>query len=74
MLSDDEKTGHVMLRNYINATVGFRRLEEATSIPATSLMRMFGPDGKPSAKNLFGVVAHLQAQEGVNFELRARRS
>jgi hypothetical protein len=35
-------------------------------------MRMFGPNGNPSAKNLFGVLAHLQAQEGVNFEIRPR--
>ena len=34
MLSGDEKTGRAILRNYINATVGFRQLEEATSIPA----------------------------------------
>jgi hypothetical protein len=34
---------------------------------------MFGPDGNPSAKNLFSVLAHLQAQEGANFEIRARR-
>ena len=74
MLSGDEKTGRAILRNYINATVGFRQLEEATSIPANSLMRMFGPNGNPSAKNLFGVLAHLQAQEGVNFELRPRRT
>ena len=73
MLSGDEKTGRAILRNYINATVGFQRLEEATSIPASSLMRMFGPKGNPSAKNLFGILAHLQAQEGVNFELRHRR-
>ena len=73
MLSGDEKTGRATLRNYINATVGIRQLEEATSIPATSLMRMFGPNGNPSAKNLFGVLAHLQAQEGVNFEIRPRR-
>src|ERR1035437_10100503 len=73
MLSGDEKTGRAILRNYINATVGFRQLEEATSIPANSLMRMFGPKGNPSAKNLFGVLAHLQAQEGVNFEIRPRR-
>ena len=73
MLSGDEKTGRAILRNYINATVGFRQLEEATSIPANSLMRMFGPNGNPSAKNLFGVLAHLQAQEGVNFEIRPRR-
>ncbi len=74
MLSGDEKTGRATLRTYINATVGFRQLQEATSIPATSLMRMFGPNGNPSAKNLFGVLAHLQAQEGVNFEIRPRRS
>ena len=73
MLSGDEKTGRAILRNYINATVGFRQLEEATSIPANSLMRMFGPNGNPSARNLFGVLAHLQAQEGVNFEIRPRR-
>jgi hypothetical protein len=73
LLSGDEKTGRAILRNYINATVGFRQLEEATSIPANSLMRMFGPNGNPSARNLFGVLAHLQAREGVNLELRARR-
>jgi DNA-binding phage protein len=73
MLSGDEKTGRATLRNYINATAGFRQLAEATFIPATSLMRMFGPNGNPSAKNLFGVLAHLQAREGVNFEIRARR-
>jgi len=56
-----------------NATVGFRQLDDAISIPANRLMRMFGPNGNPSAKNLFGVLAHLQAQEGVSFDLRLRR-
>ncbi|MCX6975840.1 MAG: transcriptional regulator [Verrucomicrobia bacterium] len=74
MLSGDEKTGRAILRNFINATLGFQQLEKATSIPANSLMRMFGPNGNPSAKNLFGVLAHLQEQEGVNFEIRSRRS
>jgi DNA-binding phage protein len=74
MLSGDEQTGRAILRNYINATVGFQELERATSIPATSLMRMFGPKGNPSAKNLFGVLAHLQEQERVSFDVRPRRS
>lgn len=74
MHSGDEKTGRAILRNYINATVGFQQLEEATSIPATSLMRMFGANGNPSAKNLFGVLAHLPTQEGVHFEIRPRRA
>ena len=42
-------------------------------MPANGLMRMFGPSGNPSTKNSFGVLAPLQAQEGVNFELRPRR-
>jgi hypothetical protein len=74
MLSGDEKTGRAILRNYINATIGFQQLEEATRIPAPSLMRMFGPKGNPSARNLFGVLAHLQEQEGVNFQIRTRRA
>jgi hypothetical protein len=37
-------------------------------------MRIFGLNGIDRRKNLFGVLAHLQSQEGVNFELRARRS
>jgi hypothetical protein len=41
-------------------------------IPANSLMRMFGPNGNPSAKNSFGVLAHRQTEEGVGFEIRPR--
>ena len=33
MLSGDEKTGRSLLRNYINATVGFPDLEQATGRP-----------------------------------------
>jgi len=73
MISGEEKTGRAILRNYINARVGFQKLGAATSIPAASLMRKFGPNGNPSAKNLFGVVAYLQGQEGVKFEIRSRR-
>jgi hypothetical protein len=35
MLSGDEKIGRAILCNYINATVGFWRLEEVTSIQLT---------------------------------------
>ena len=74
LLAGDVDTGKSVLRNYINATGGFRMLESAVEIPATSLMRMFGPKGNPSARNLFGVIAHLQQQEGVNFEIRSSRA
>jgi hypothetical protein len=73
MLNGDVATGKALARNYINATVGFQELALAVDTPAPSLMRMFGPKGNPSAKNLFGIIAHLQKQEGVHFALRAER-
>ena len=48
MLGGDVDTGKAILRDYINATVGFTELAEATQIPSKSLMRMLGPAGNPS--------------------------
>jgi hypothetical protein len=73
LLTGDVETGQGLVRNYINATVGFQELARVVRKPAPSLMRMFGPKGNPSAKNLFGVIAALQKQEGVNFALKRVR-
>jgi DNA-binding phage protein len=73
MLSGDTGTGKTILRDYINATVGFAELAEATRIPSKSLMRMLGPGGNPRADNLFEIVAFLQAHEGVRFHVKAAR-
>ena len=70
--SGDFATGRGILRNYINATIGFSRLALITRIPSPSLQRMFGPKGNPSAQNLFGIIAALQKAEGVCLELRLR--
>jgi hypothetical protein len=66
----DFQTGRGILRNYINATIGFPRLARATKISSPSLQRMFGPKGNPSAQNLFSVLAALQKAEGVSVELQ----
>lgn len=70
MLSGDIAVAKIILRDYINATVGFRGLAEATHIPPKSLMRMFGPAGNPRAQNLFDVVRFLQHREGVRFHIK----
>jgi hypothetical protein len=70
LLAGDVEAGQGLVRKYINATVGFQGLARTVRKPAPSLMRMFGPKGNPSAKNLFGVIAALQKQEGINFRLR----
>ena len=69
MLAGDVETGKAILRDYINAAVGFEPLAEATNIPAKSLMRMFGPKGNPRADNLFQIIQHLQAHEGIHLEV-----
>jgi DNA-binding phage protein len=71
MLTGDVATAKTILRDYINATVGFTELAEATHIPSKSLMRMLGPAGNPRADNLFVVVSFLQRREGVSFRLKA---
>jgi hypothetical protein len=69
-LSGDVETGKIILRDFINATIGFTKLSEVTRRSAKSLMRMLGPRGNPQARNLFGIVAYLQRAEGVRFEVR----
>ncbi|MEP6716446.1 MAG: transcriptional regulator [Terriglobia bacterium] len=71
-LNGDLETGKAVLRDYVNATVGFQALEAQTVIPAKSLMRMLGPKGSPSAANLSRILTVLQKTEGVHFELSLR--
>ena len=71
MLNGDVETGKTVLRNYINATVGFVELGQVTHRSPKSLMRMLGPKGNPQAQNLFAIVSYLLNQEGIEFELRA---
>jgi len=74
LLAGDVDTGKTVLRDYINATVGFAGLAAATHIPSKSLMRMLGPGGNPRAANLLGIVAFLQKREGVRFRLRTAQA
>ncbi len=69
LLAGDLDTGKAMLRDYINATIGFEELSRLTRRPAKSLMRMLGPKGNPQARNLLEVIGHLQRTEGLQFEL-----
>ena len=73
LLSGDVETGKVVLRDYINATIGFEELGSLTNKQPKSLMRMFGPAGNPHARNLFEILSHMQEYEGVHLEVRPTR-
>ena len=70
-LSGDVETGKAVLRDFINATIGFTRLGCAMHRSPKSLMRMLGRSGNPQVKNLFEIVAFLQQQEGIRFTVRS---
>ncbi len=63
LLSDDVETGKTILRDYINATIGFEKLGEAVHKSPKSLMRMLGEKGNPQARNLFPIFAYIQKRE-----------
>ena len=71
LLAGDVETGKAFLRDYINATIGFKSLGEGTHTSSKSLMRMFSEKGNPQAKNLFAVISHLQTERGIHLEVKA---
>ena len=73
LLAGDLDAGKIVLRDYINATIGFEELGLLTNKSPKSLMRMFGPDGNPHARNLFEVISRIQEHEGVQLEVNTVR-
>ena len=73
LLFGDVDTGKAILRDYINATIGFQELGGLTKKSPKSLMRMFGPTGNPQARNLFEIIGYLQEREGLHLKIHAVR-
>jgi DNA-binding phage protein len=70
-LAGDLTTGKSVLRDYINATIGFAALADATGVPVKSLMRMVSASGNPRAENLFAMLEVLQQATGVQLSVSA---
>ena len=70
-LSGEETIGKAVLRDFVNATIGFEKLSALTGIPSKSLHRMLSPHGNPSTGNFFAVLRVLQAKAGVRLKVRA---
>ena len=74
LIDGDVESGLTILGDYVNATVGYKTLAERTGKNPKSLMRMLGPAGNPTAENLFGIIAELREQEGMEFDVQARHA
>ena len=71
MLAGDIDTGKLVLRDYINATIGFSGLGELTHKQPKSLMRMLSPSGNPQARNPFEIIGCIQRHEGLRLEVKS---
>ena len=70
-LAGDVAVGKAVLRDLVNATIGFERLAVKVKKPSKSLHRMLAPRGNPSSQNLFEIVSALQREARVKLRVAA---
>ena len=70
-LSDEPETAHLILRDLVNATVGFEHLAELTDKPSKSLHRMLSPKGNPSMDNLSAIFGAVCVSLKVGLEVHS---
>ncbi len=70
-LAGDSATGKAMLRDLINATIGFEQLALEVSKPSKSLHRMLASRGNPNIENFFDIVSALQKKTKVRLSVTA---
>jgi len=71
-LSGDTGTGKAILRDLVNATVGFEGLAAEIKKPSKSLHRMLAPHGNPSTENFFVIVSVLQKKTRMKLRVTAK--
>jgi DNA-binding phage protein len=62
LLSGDAAAARLILRDLVNATVGFEELAVATNKPSKSLHRMLSPKGNPNMDNLASIFSAIKAR------------
>jgi DNA-binding phage protein len=70
-LNGEPETARTLLRDLVNATVGFEQLARLTGKPAKSLHRMLSVKGNPSMDNLALIFDVLRSALKVEIEVHA---
>jgi len=72
-LNGEPETARVILRDLVNATVGFEELAMETAKPSKSLHRMLSARGNPSMDNLAAIFGAVWRKLKVGIEVRTVR-
>ena len=73
-LSDEPETARVILRDLVNATLGFEQLAKMTATPSKSLHRMLSPKGNPSMDNLAAIFGAIGSRLKVGLRVHTVRA
>jgi DNA-binding phage protein len=69
-LNGEPETARLILRDLVNATVGFEALALETAKPSKSLHRMLSAKGNPTMENLTAIFNVLRRKLQVNIEVK----
>lgn len=69
-LNGEPETARLILRDLVNATVGFEQLAQETDRPSKSLHRMLSRDGNPSMDNLAAIFSAITKRLGVSLQVQ----
>ena len=67
-LNGESETARLVLRDLVNATIGFEHLAVVTEKPSKSLLRMLSPKGNPSMDNLAAIFCAVREKSNVTLE------
>ena len=68
-LSGEPETARLILRDLVNATIGFEQLAAMTDKPSKSLHRMLSQNGNPSMDNLAAIFSAVRSRLNVGLEV-----
>lgn len=69
-LNGEPETARLILRDLVNATIGFEQLAIITAKPSKSLHRMLSTKGNPSMDNLAAIFGAMRDKLNIGFEVR----
>jgi DNA-binding phage protein len=73
-LNGEPDTARAVLRDLVNATVGFETLATKTKTPSKSLHRMLSPTGNPSMGNLAAIFGAVRQSLNVDIRVKTIRA
>ena len=73
LLAGEVDVAKIILRDYVEAMIGFEQLGTMTGKPPESLRRMLDLESTPQASDLLEVLARILRHEGVHLEVSTVR-